>query len=113
MISIEELLNPASESIIVESLSDEICRSVQQRCHEAELGEAQGADNSEFGDDAVRAKLTRKEVLTAASTIQGYLADINDPFACKLEALLAQFGHETCCNTTKALIPTVITDYFN
>ncbi len=81
VMGIEELLNPASKSIIVKILSDEeICKSVQQRCHEAELGEAQGANNSKFGDDTVRAKLTRKEGLTAASIIQGYFADINDPF---------------------------------
>jgi hypothetical protein len=36
-----------------------------------------------------------KEALTAASTLQSYVADINKPFACRLQSILAGFGQQT------------------
>ena len=46
----------------------------------------------DIDDDAVDQKPTRKEALTAAFALRSYVADINEPFARKLEGILASFG---------------------
>lgn len=62
--------------------------------------------------DAVDQKPTRKEALTAAFALRSYVADINEPFARKLEGILASFGRQTRLEETQSLEPTHITDYF-
>ncbi|KAG6871475.1 hypothetical protein C0995_004294 [Termitomyces sp. Mi166 len=51
------------------------------------------------------------EALKAALTLQAYMADLNEPFACELEDILAKFSHQTCLDEFKSLCPTAITDY--
>ena len=63
-------------------------------------------------DDAVDTKPTHKEALTAAFTLRSYVADINEPFAHKLEGILASFGRQTRLEVAQSLEPTHITDYF-
>ncbi|KAF9489873.1 hypothetical protein BDN71DRAFT_250029 [Pleurotus eryngii] len=41
-----------------------------------------------------------------------YITDINDPFVQKLEAVLVQFGCQTCLDVTCSMEPSYITDYF-
>ena len=93
---IEELLNPLSKQKLVGTLGtvgsvleNEIFKSVQGKIEAEQLMEVNGGDNI---DDLTVAKLTHKEALSAAFTLQIYIADINDPFAHKLEGLLASFG---------------------
>ena len=53
-----------------------------------------GGDN--IDEEAVEVKPTRKEALsTAAFTLQKFIADINEPYARKLEGILTSFGHQT------------------
>jgi hypothetical protein len=44
--------------------------------------------------------------------IQKYVGDLDEPFMCKLEGLLASFGCQTCLDKLKSLEHTTITDDF-
>ena len=43
---------------------------------------------------------------------QKYIADINEPFACKLEGILTNFGYQTRLEDVRTIEATHITDYF-
>lgn len=113
---IEELLNPLSKQKLVGTLGtvgsvseNEIFKSVQGKIEAEQLMEVNGGDNI---DDLTVAKLTHKEALSAAFTLQIYIADINDPFAHKLEGLLASFGWQTRLEEVHTMETTYITNYF-
>jgi hypothetical protein len=55
---------------------------------------------------------SRHEALSAALTVQKYVADLDEPFACKLEGLLTIFSCQTHLDKLKTLKSTTITDYF-
>jgi hypothetical protein len=108
---LEELLNPVSEQQLVDKISeDEIFRSVQDMLEAEQMMEVNGG--CDVDDDFVDEKPTRKEALTAAFTLRNYVADINEPFARKLESILASFGHQTRLEEAQAMEPSYITDYF-
>ncbi|KAJ7823940.1 hypothetical protein B0H14DRAFT_3729457 [Mycena olivaceomarginata] len=46
---------------------------------------------------------TRREALSTAQTLRKYTETLDDGFACKLEQLLASFGHQTQLEETNAL----------
>ncbi|KAF8219477.1 hypothetical protein L208DRAFT_1418175 [Tricholoma matsutake] len=50
--------------------------------------------------------------LAASLTLQWYVADLNDPHARKLEAILAGFGDQVCLQELQDMKPTLITSYF-
>ncbi|KAJ7882873.1 hypothetical protein B0H13DRAFT_1629328, partial [Mycena leptocephala] len=75
-------------------------------------GEQDREKNGGDDDEEVEPKPSRKEVLQAASTLCKYIADLDDPFARKMEAMLSMFGHETCREEARAMVDTEITDYF-
>ncbi|KAF9501872.1 hypothetical protein BDN71DRAFT_1438594 [Pleurotus eryngii] len=109
--AIEELLNPVSERENIDNISaEEIFRSVQEMREAMEMMEVNGGDDGE--DGVIEEKPTRKEALTAAATLGKYISDINEPFARKLEAILASFGRQTRLEATCSLEPSFITDYF-
>jgi hypothetical protein len=106
---LEELLNPISERELVDMVSEEdIFKSVQDMLEAEQMMEMNGGDD----EDAVEAKPTRKEALTAAFTLRRYIADINEPFARKLEGILASFGHQTRLEEVSTMETTYISDYF-
>ena len=74
-----------------------------------EVNRGDDIDNSE---NTVQAKPTCKEVLTATFTLQMYIADINNPFAHKLEGILASFRCQTQLEQVCMMETTHITDYF-
>jgi len=67
---------------------------------------------NDVDENTVKAKPTCKEALTATFTLQKYIADINEPFACKLEGILASSGHQTWLEDIHMIETTYITDYF-
>ncbi|GLB43834.1 putative CENP-B ARS binding protein-like protein [Lyophyllum shimeji] len=90
---LEELLNPLSEQELIGKVSEEeIFKSVQDMLEAEQMMEVNGGDDVD--KDTVEVKPTRKEALTAAFTLQKYVADINEPFARKLEGILASFGRQ-------------------
>ena len=72
--------------------------------------EANGGDDNMEG--IVQVKPTQKEALMAAFTLQKYIADINEPFARKLEGILTNFGYQTRLEDVRTMETTHITDYF-
>jgi hypothetical protein len=72
---------------------DEIFRSVQDMLEAEQMMEVNGG--CDVDDDAIDPKPSRKEALMAAFTLRNYVADINEPFAHKLESVLASFGRQT------------------
>jgi len=104
---LEALLNPENESTNMdESTDEEIFQAVMDT---KGLGGHDGSDEDDFSADI---RPSRTEALCAARTLQKYIQDINDPFARKLETILASFGHQTCLAESQAMKPTVLTDYF-
>ena len=110
-VDIAELLNPESEQKLVDDISDkEIFEAVTNSHKAAQMLEIMGGDDvdEDFNDD----KPACKDALAAAITLQKYVADINEPFARKLETILASFGCQTRLEESHALKPTYITDFF-
>ena len=72
-----------------------------------QMMEVNGGDN--VVEDTVEAKPTCKEALMATFTLQKYITDINEPFAHKLEGILASFGHQTRLEDVHMMETTYIT----
>lgn len=107
---LEELLNPVLEQVLVDDISDEeIFRSVVDMREAEQMMEVNGGYDDE---DDVDQKPTRNEALAAAFTLRSYVADINEPYARRLESIIATFGRQTRLEEAQALEPTFITDYF-
>ena len=111
---IEELLNPRSEQeLIAGNVSEEgIFKSVQDMVEAEQMMEVNGGDDIQVDEETVQVKPTQKEALSATFTLQKYIADINEPFARKLEGILASFGHQTRLERNRLMETTQITDYF-
>jgi len=52
------------------------------------------------------------EVLQATSVINSYIDGVNDPIACKLEAILSSFRYQMCLEESHSMSSTYLTDYF-
>ena len=85
--------------------------TVQDMAEVAQMIGVNGGDNIDI--EMVQVKPTRKEALTAAFALQKYIADINEPFARKLDGALASFGYQTRMEGNHMMEATHITDYFN
>jgi hypothetical protein len=55
---------------------------------------------------------TPREALQAISLITDYINSINDPIACKLEALLGHFSRQISMERSRGMKETIKTDYF-
>ncbi|KAJ7826138.1 hypothetical protein B0H13DRAFT_1657620, partial [Mycena leptocephala] len=51
-------------------------------------------------------------VLQAVPILRKYIADLDDPFARKMEAMLSKFGCETRREEARVMVDTVTIDYF-
>jgi hypothetical protein len=108
---LEHLLNPIEEQnyMMVELSNQDICDAVLK----AMASEDANADNPDDEDEVVvRPRPTRSKALEAISTIQGYVEDIDSPYARKVEDMLASFGRQTRVEGITAAQETKITDFF-
>ncbi|KAJ7932866.1 hypothetical protein B0H13DRAFT_1856847 [Mycena leptocephala] len=96
------------EQVIEDATDEDIFEAVQKIRNGEQDREKNGGDD----DEEVEPKPSRKEVLQAASTLRKYIADLDDPFARKMEAMLSTFGRETRREEARAMVDTEITDYF-
>ncbi|KAJ7919788.1 hypothetical protein B0H13DRAFT_1605912 [Mycena leptocephala] len=96
------------EQIIEDATDEDIFEAVQKMRNGEEDREKNGGDDEE----EVEPKPSRKEVLQAASILRQYVADLDDPFARKMEAMLSTFGREMRREEAKTMVDTEITDYF-
>jgi DDE superfamily endonuclease len=105
--SIEMLLNPVDERHIIDETTDEeICEAVL----EAHRIEEDVEERSE--DVIIEVGPTRCEALKAAMVVNRYIETIDDPFARKLEAVLASFGRQLQLEAANSTTPTYLTDHF-
>ncbi len=72
--------------------------------------DANGGDDGK--DGPVYTPPTRREALTAASTLQKFIMLNDDEFSRRLETLLAGFGRNTRLEETRSLKDTELTHYF-
>ena len=108
---LKELLNPVSEQEPAGEISDEeIFQSVVDMCKAEQMMEIIGGNDVD--NEVDDKKPTCKEALIATSILRNYVADINNPFTCNLEGILASFGQQTRLEAAQALESTYITDYF-
>ena len=63
-------------------------------------------------DGDILPRPSRMEALQAITTVQTYISMMNNPFARKLERLLASFGRQTRLEEMRSLWDTEITAYF-
>ncbi|KAF9489851.1 hypothetical protein BDN71DRAFT_1400934, partial [Pleurotus eryngii] len=99
--TIKELLNPvAEEQNRSDTSEEEIFKAVQEMWAAVAMMEINGRDDGD--DEEVVEKPSCKEALMAASTLGNNIADIDNPFACKLKALLGSFEHQTQLEAVRA-----------
>jgi hypothetical protein len=75
-----------------------------------EKNASDGVDNDP--DESPEVKPSCWEALAAVSTLLKYIADLNEPYACKLEVVLTSFGHQMCLDVYNSLQSTTLTDFF-
>lgn len=111
---LSELLNPANEhNLHIEGSEEDICKAVLER-REAEQHREKNAGDGVDDDSGAspEVKPSRREALAATLTLSKYVADLNEPYARKLEAILASFGRQTRLDASNSLRPTTLTDFF-
>ncbi|KAG6864117.1 hypothetical protein C0991_012351 [Blastosporella zonata] len=108
-LTLEELLNPVSERVILSGSEDDIYQAVMERVEGEQNQEINGGDD---GDIDIIPKPTRGDALKAASLLQEYVLDMDESFAREMEAILAKFGRQTRLAEVKSLHLSAITDYF-
>jgi hypothetical protein len=93
--------NHVDEDAVIEDATDEdIFEAVQKMLNRKEDHKKNGHDD----DEEVEPKLSRKEVLQATSILRQYVADLDDPFTRKMEAMLSTFGCETRREEAKTMV---------
>ncbi|KAJ7777943.1 hypothetical protein DFH07DRAFT_936550 [Mycena maculata] len=81
--------------------------------HDEVLNDAKDAWLDEIDDDAEpTTRPTRREALSTAVTLQSFVTTLSDTYTCKLDKLLATFGHQTQLEATNAMSDTSITNFF-
>jgi hypothetical protein len=105
VIDIEDLINMPEEQIVEDATDEEIVEAVQRARASAEEGGDDGEEDTEL-------KPSRKEALQAAATLGQYIADLDGPFARRMEVVLSSFGRETRREEAQTMVETNITDYF-
>jgi hypothetical protein len=94
-----------------EATNQDICDAVNEQQTEKQMLEVHGGGDHDSTGLVVRP--SHQQVLEAASTLREYLSDRNDPFACKLEDILARFGRQMHLDNMKTMRETQMTDYFH
>ena len=112
--TIEELLNPSDESINMnEATDEEIYRAVIDSKVQRENAAANNIGDNDVDDDApIELPPSRHEALQAKTTIEKYVAAMDEPYARKLESILADFARSTRLIEAKKMKVSVLTDYF-
>ncbi|KAG7442356.1 uncharacterized protein BT62DRAFT_982547 [Guyanagaster necrorhizus] len=111
MMAIDELIDFALEWVLYDDGSDEDIFDAIKECRNAEQEKEMNSGDNRGDNDVAYKKPSQKEVLAAASTLQRYVADVDEPFAHKLETVLTNFGCQTHLEESMEL--TTITDYFS
>ena len=112
--TIEELLNPLDESINMDGATDEeIYKAVMDSKAQRENAAANNVGDNDIDDDApIETPPSRHEALQAKITIEKYIETIDEPYARKLESILADFARSTRLIEAQKMKVSLLTDYF-
>ncbi|KAH0589879.1 hypothetical protein H2248_000070 [Termitomyces sp. 'cryptogamus'] len=117
--AINELLNPVTEDKMCNNETEkeikrDIYAAVVERREAEQNREKNGGDVLDDDDEAISEKPSpsRREALSAASTLLTYISDVDQPYARKLEGILANFGHQTRLEEFQSLRPTTLAEFF-
>ena len=112
--TIEELLNPLDESTNMDGATDEeIYKAVIHSRAQCENAAANDIGDNDVNDDTpIDLPPSRYEALQAKITIEKYVATINEPYARKLESILADFARSTRLVEDQKMKVSLLTDYF-
>ncbi|KAJ6605486.1 hypothetical protein DFH09DRAFT_897382 [Mycena vulgaris] len=91
------------EQVIEDATDEEIFEAVKKMRSGEQNRELNGGDDDEEDEP----KPTRKEALQAAATLRKFIADVDEPFARKMEAILSTFGRETRCEEARAVVDSI------
>ena len=114
--TVDGLLNPVAEQDDMQQYSDkDIYEAVMEAKEQRETAHLHGGEDDIAAslDDTAEPRPSRSEALRAVGLIQKFLAPMDDPFARKLETLLASFGRQTRLEEAQSLTETQITRYFD
>jgi hypothetical protein len=110
--NIKSLLNSADKSQVLTGTSDEdIYQAVMDSIAACENIEINSRDNVNKDDIPIKPCPIQRDVLKAASTINRYFNDLNNPITHKLEGLLGSFNRQLCLEESQSTKETVITDF--
>jgi hypothetical protein len=111
---LNKLLNPVNKhNMYDDRTEEEIHQAVIEQCEAEQDREKNVSDGAEDDlHEAVEVKPYRQEALAAALTLSKYVANLNKPFAHKLEVILMSFGHQTHLDAINSLQPTTLTNFY-
>ncbi|KAF8326961.1 uncharacterized protein EI90DRAFT_3018346 [Cantharellus anzutake] len=111
--TIAELVDSLLEIFHNEDVSDDdIFSTVTEAWGENEKDLAgQGANDADDSDDGMQT-ISRPEALQVALLLRAYTKQMDSTFARKMEAILAQFGSETCHQAQGSLRSSTLDRYF-
>ncbi|KAK0477841.1 hypothetical protein IW261DRAFT_1565635 [Armillaria novae-zelandiae] len=110
--AIDELVDFTLEHVPYDDGSEEdIFNAIKEHQNAEQDKEMNGRDDGD-DSDVVDKKPSWKEAITAASILQRFVVDTDEPFAHKLETILTKFGHQTHLEEFDCMETTTITDYF-
>ncbi|KAG6374264.1 hypothetical protein JVT61DRAFT_4281 [Boletus reticuloceps] len=109
--SINELLNPATESYnMFDAMDEDIYESVMHAKALWDSGSNDDNNNNESGGEPTP---TRMEALQAVLTLRRYVNIFNNPLSQKLEMTLGSFGQQTRVIEMQGKADTRIADYLS
>ncbi|KAJ3734885.1 hypothetical protein DFJ43DRAFT_1062044 [Lentinula guzmanii] len=71
-----------------------------------------GGDDDKDDDTAPLVRPSRCQALQAVATLQSFIGAMDEPYARKLESILASFGHQTCLEESHYMVDSRMTDFF-
>ncbi|KAI5822040.1 DDE-domain-containing protein [Schizophyllum commune Tattone D] len=112
--TVEELIDSPLEKHRLEDGDEEdrdIADAVLESRERIEMGPINGGDD-DVDDDAVEPPPTRQQALAAVDTLNKYVGTLQEPFARRLEVLLASLGRSTRREAVRNMRDTKISDFF-
>jgi hypothetical protein len=113
MMDLGQLLDLQKENELIEDISDvEIFEAVMSGQETRSNKKHEGKEDDDNDEVVVVEKPNRAAALEASFVLQGFVSDLDDPFACEMRAVLAKFGRRMRSEQARSLQATRITDYF-
>ena len=99
---LDELLNPVNEhNMYDEGTEEDIYQAVLEWGKAEQHREKNAGDGvDDDSDESPEVKPSWWEALAAVSALSKHIANLNEPFACKLEVILTSFSHQTCLHSS-------------